>query len=114
MKLFHVTNDNNVQNIALQGVLPELAVSGKKRSWWVDRESVLWALAHISARDRISVSRLIVIEAHIPSNFYTRWATPGLYYVRIKIQAEVIWGYEAFVTPEAPERHKEANPRLPI
>lgn len=100
MKLFHVTNDQNVKSIAQRGVLPELAAARNKRSWWVDRESVLWALAHISARDRVPVSRLVVCEAHIPASYYTRWMIPGLYYVRIKIEAEIIWGYEAFVTPE--------------
>lgn len=114
MKLFHITLADNLESINKMGIMPELSTGKHKRSWFVDREAVLWGLSHISARHRVTVARLVVCEAHIPSNFYTKWITPGVYYTRVIIRPEVYWGYEAFVTPEIPDRKGEAQPKLEI
>lgn len=114
MKLFHVTLGENLDGIHKYGVLPALSTGRKPRTWWIDRESVIWGIAHISARYRVPVTKLAVCEAQIPSNFYHRWITPGVYYVRVVIHPEVYWGYEAFVLPEAPDTKAQEQQLMPI
>lgn len=100
MRLYHITPQTNGEAIYEKGVLPELSQGKRKVSWWCTDENVLWALAHTSARHSVTVDKLIVCQAHIPSDFYHGVKVPGLYYVRCIVQVEEFWGYERFVKPE--------------
>lgn len=100
MNLFHVTLAQNAESIWQGGVDPHRSTGKLLVSWWVDRDDVVWALAHVSARYGVPVDQLIVIECDIPSVLVRRWATPGLYCVEVKQLVGKLWGYEQFIKPE--------------
>lgn len=64
--LYHVSPARNLDAILSQGIDPSHSRGKQARSWWVERDRLEWALAHVSARTSTSVGGLWVFEAKIP------------------------------------------------
>lgn len=90
MRLYHVTPQENLEDIQGRGVSTEFA-SGKKRvSWWVEMTYLAWALAHVSKVHGISTGDCVVFfidtEDYRQVRF-VRHPTPGVYLCRSTVHA---------------------------
>lgn len=99
--LYHVTREAVSQSIWGEGVSPAYSTGRNRVSWWVDLETVYWALAHVSARWDVPVNKLIVCEASIPASLLHKWMRPGIYFTHATIKPQKLHGYEQFLKPES-------------
>jgi len=100
MKLYHATRENVIGAIWSEGVDPHASTGQLKVSWWVDYETVIWAIAHVSARWAIPVDKVVIVEADILPSALSKWARPGIYMCRMRVPVGAVWGYEKFIQPE--------------
>lgn len=80
MTLYHVSPESNTNSIKKHGVNPYKSRGKQFVSWWVEWDALLWAIAHVSARHKVSVAQITVWAA--PENAIgmfsrTRWV--GVY-----------------------------------
>lgn len=88
IEVFHVSPKENLTSILNKGVLPQLSRGREKVSWWVTREKMAWALAHVSARHSVAVDSLDVFPAFVNVEMLMKTAWEGVYRVRYTIKPE--------------------------
>ena len=66
MLLYHVTLEENVRSIMIEGIRPDLARGKAQASWYVSKAGILWAIAHTSLRHNVPVSELVVMPSLLP------------------------------------------------
>ena len=99
---FHVTPVENATSILLHGLDPRVKYPARKdtKTWFVRESWVAWAIAHVSARHKVSADKLAVFRHEItaytqptfnrqgnPSGLYYTWMT-GLCMDQLPVSAE--------------------------
>lgn len=59
-QLYHITPTKNIQSITEQGVLPERARGPRKRSYFVTRGNLAWAVIHVHKRHSVAIEDITV------------------------------------------------------
>jgi len=87
LTVYHVSPDFNAASILAQGVLPSMSRGKEKVSWFVVRDNLTWALAHVSDRYRVPVACIAVFEIHAPVEALIRSGHSGVYKARQSLKA---------------------------
>lgn len=78
--MYHVTLNKNDMSITRQGINPEFAQGKRKASYWVTRDALHWAIAHVANRHNARVSDLRVYYAAMPEIDLLGTPWQGVYY----------------------------------
>lgn len=100
MELYHVTLQMKEKMIKENGVDPKFAHGKMTVTWWVDRERLFWALAHVSAKYGIPVDGLVIFSVESSDWQMVGWARKGIYYCYELIHADMIHTWRDIVKPE--------------
>ena len=87
LTVFHVSPDFNIGNILKRGILPSMSRGKEQVSWYVVRDRIEWALAHVSDRWKVPVSCIAVFEVHAPVEALARTGHSGVYKARQSLKA---------------------------
>jgi len=82
---YHVTPKHNIRSVFVNGVLPEMAKSEVKRSWFVRAEALNWAIEHVCKRHNVSEGEVSIAVCLIPVSLMRATSRPGAFYTDVKI-----------------------------
>lgn len=99
-KLFHVSPQANLSSILEHGVLPSYSQGKRAVSWFVDRNRLPWAIAHVSDRREISVHGLMVYTVLADAPYFRRTRLFGVYTAS---QPLFVWSYDSAITMLQPD-----------
>jgi hypothetical protein len=83
--VYHVTEARNLRDIRNHGVLPEFATGKLKASWWISAGRVVWAIAHVCNRHRVTPDQVIILPAQIDICLLKATCYDGVFYMREKV-----------------------------
>lgn len=89
-RVYHVTPDVLVPAIMKHGILPQFANGGLKVSYWVEKQALLWAIAHVSAMKAISVDQLAIFSASIWRGLLAQTKCQYVYTCRFEVFTQKI------------------------
>jgi len=78
--LYHVTIGDHVDSICSNGIDPAYSSSKFKASWFVSKDNILWAVAHVSNRHAVSVADIYVCRVTIDWRTMRRSNRQGIFY----------------------------------
>jgi hypothetical protein len=98
MILYHVSPERNTANIQAHGVDPTLSEGARQVSWWVAREKLTWAIAHVSARHDLSARHIDVHTANIKAfGQVSRFATRGVFTSKCVVRPDRVLPASAYL-----------------
>jgi hypothetical protein len=66
MVLYHVTPDVNEMPIMAFGIRPDLCKGKTQSSWYVSKQGIIWAIAHVSLRHNVTPHNIVVMACMLP------------------------------------------------
>jgi len=98
---YHVTHRSNFSNIQRRGLLPSMSRGLVERVYAVEHERVSWALNHVSNRDEVPVSGLIILVV-MRGDHWRRFRN-GIWYTTDKIEPVTSVPLGAFIEADLDE-----------
>jgi len=84
--LYHVTPKGNENGILLDGVLPSKSRGLREWSYWVEEERLTWALAHVSLREEVAVSKLVIFVATVDGEDLIKTHLRGVWAIAVRVE----------------------------
>jgi hypothetical protein len=78
-KVYHVTLEGNTPSILAHGVSPMYSAGKAPLCWFVDGLRLSWAIAHISARHKVSADALVVCTVWAGHEYFRRTKMTGVF-----------------------------------
>lgn len=96
--VYHVTPGFNHAGIISVGVDPDRSRGKRLLSWWVSRDRLEWALAHVSAKYAVSVGALWVAEGRIPGYMLRRTRLNFVFCVGVVVRPSAFYNASHYLT----------------
>ncbi len=80
--LYHITSEENVNAIMMQGVRPDLSRGKMSAAWYVNKRGIVWAIAHVSLRHDLSVANLVVMTSMLPRKVVRKSGIAHMFYTK--------------------------------
>jgi hypothetical protein len=96
--LYHVTHSDNLKGI-LQGIGidPDCATGRSARAYYVDKQSVAWAIAHVCAKHKCFPEHIVVLRIKAKARDFTRVVNKHIYFTQKVYRPYAVDGAHAFL-----------------
>lgn len=88
--IYHITPEENIPSILMQGICPSYATGKMQASWYVSKAHIEWAMIHTSVAHHTMIDELAVCAVLANAHGLYKFFKPGFYYTYETYQPESI------------------------